>query len=101
MVFRRSLINDISRFKIQGPNVSVNNSTISGPRRVETGAQPGGALKPRLKPPLLGLPFPLWLRQSLSHFCHRFSYHSCMVCIETTFFSQSHADPTLLKKNQV
>ena len=36
MVFSRSLMNDISQFKIQGPNVRVNNSTISGPRRVET-----------------------------------------------------------------
>ena len=35
MVLRRFLINDTSQFKIHGPNVSINNSTISGPRRVE------------------------------------------------------------------
>ena len=36
MVFRHCLINDISWFKIQGPNDSININIMRGPRRVET-----------------------------------------------------------------
>ena len=50
MVFRRSLTKNISRFRMQGPNVSVNSSTTSGPRRVETKVVSRGSVETKTQP---------------------------------------------------
>ena len=44
-LIRPSLIKDITQFKMQGQIISVNNSTISGPRRVETKVVSRGSIE--------------------------------------------------------